>query len=292
MIIAHELEKKYGQHTALDNVSVRVEAGSIVGFVGPNGAGKSTTLRIIAGLESADSGTSEIDGERSGRLSSPWSKMGTLLDRQGVNGELTAVRAVRALGEAYGVPSSEMEEILDTVDLMHAKNRKVKTFSLGMKQRLNLALALIAHPDYLLLDEPMNGLDPDGIMWLREFFGSFRDEGGGILLSSHTLTEVEAVADEIVVIKEGRTVWTGSTDRMSGASGSVVAADDNVRLVDVLRRREYEFSSDSDLVHVAAVEPGTLGRVLYEEGVVVTHLTEERTSLEQLYLSLKGNGEN
>ena len=292
MIIAHELEKKYGQHTALDNVSVRVEAGSIVGFVGPNGAGKSTTLRIIAGLESADSGTSEIDGERSGRLSSPWSKMGTLLDRQGVNGELTAVRAVRALGEAYGVPSSEMEEILDTVDLMHAKNRKVKTFSLGMKQRLNLALALIAHPDYLLLDEPMNGLDPDGIMWLREFFGSFRDEGGGILLSSHTLTEVEAVADEIVVIKEGRTVWTGSTDRMSGASGSVVAADDNGRLVDVLRRREYEFSSDSDLVHVAAVEPGTLGRVLYEEGVVVTHLTEERMSLEQLYLSLKGNGEN
>lgn len=292
MIIAHELEKKYGQHTALDNVSVRVEAGSIVGFVGPNGAGKSTTLRIIAGLESADSGTSEIDGERSGRLSSPWSKMGTLLDRQGVNGELTAVRAVRALGEAYGVPSSEMEEILDTVDLMHAKNRKVKTFSLGMKQRLNLALALIAHPDYLLLDEPMNGLDPDGIMWLREFFGSFRDEGGGILLSSHTLTEVEAVADEIVVIKEGRTVWTGSTDRMSGASGSVVAADDNGRLVDVLRRREYEFSSDSDLVHVAAVEPSTLGRVLYEEGVVVTHLTEERTSLEQLYLSLKGNGEN
>ena len=292
MIIAHELEKKYGQHTALDNVSVRVEAGSIVGFVGPNGAGKSTTLRIIAGLESADSGISEIDGERSGRLSSPWSKMGTLLDRQGVNGELTAVRAVRALGEAYGVPSSEMEEILDTVDLMHAKNRKVKTFSLGMKQRLNLALALIAHPDYLLLDEPMNGLDPDGIMWVREFFGFFRDEGGGILLSSHTLTEVEAVADEIVVIKEGRTVWTGSTDRMSGASGSVVAADDNGRLVDVLRRREYEFSSDSDLVHVAAVEPGTLGRVLYEEGVVVTHLTEERTSLEQLYLSLKGNGEN
>ena len=292
MIIAHELEKKYGQHTALDNVSVRVEAGSIVGFVGPNGAGKSTTLRIIAGLESADSGISEIDGERSGRLSSPWSKMGTLLDRQGVNGELTAVRAVRALGEAYGVPSSEMEEILDTVDLMHAKNRKVKTFSLGMKQRLNLALALIVHPDYLLLDEPMNGLDPDGIMWLREFFGFFRDEGGGILLSSHTLTEVEAVADEIVVIKEGRTVWTGSTDRMSGASGSVVAADDNGRLVDVLRRREYEFSSDSDLVHVAAVEPGTLGRVLYEEGVVVTHLTEERTSLEQLYLSLKGNGEN
>ena len=292
MIIAHELEKKYGQHTALDNVSVRVEAGSIVGFVGPNGAGKSTTLRIIAGLESADSGTSEIDGERSGRLSSPWSKMGTLLDRQGVNGELTAVRAVRALGEAYGVPSSEMEEILDTVDLMYAKNRKVKTFSLGMKQRLNLALALIAHPDYLLLDEPMNGLDPDGIMWLREFFGSFRDEGGGILLSSHTLTEVEAVADEIVVIKEGRTVWTGSTDRMSGASGSVVAADDNGKLVDVLRRREYEFSRDSDLVHVAAVEPGTLGRVLYEEGVVVTHLTEERTSLEQLYLSLKGNGEN
>lgn len=292
MIIAHELEKKYGQHTALDNVSVRVEAGSIVGFVGPNGAGKSTTLRIIAGLESADSGTSEIDGERSGRLSSPWSKMGTLLDRQGVNGELTAVRAVGALGEAYGVPSSEMEEILDTVDLMYAKNRKVKTFSLGMKQRLNLALALIAHPDYLLLDEPMNGLDPDGIMWLREFFGSFRDEGGGILLSSHTLTEVEAVADEIVVIKEGRTVWTGSTDRMSGASGSVVAADDNGKLVDVLRRRAYEFSSDSDLVHVAAVEPGTLGRVLYEEGVVVTHLTEERTSLEQLYLSLKGNGEN
>jgi len=292
VIIAHELEKKYGQHTALDNVSVRVEAGSIVGFVGPNGAGKSTTLRIIAGLESADSGISEIDGERSGRLSSPWSKMGTLLDRQGVNGELTAVRAVRALGEAYGVPSSEMEEILDTVDLMHAKNRKVKTFSLGMKQRLNLALALIAHPDYLLLDEPMNGLDPDGIMWLREFFGFFRDEGGGILLSSHTLTEVEAVADEIVVIKEGRTVWTGSTDRMSGASGSVVAADDNGRLVDVLRRREYEFSGDSDLVHVAAVEPGTLGRVLYEEGVVVTHLTEERTSLEQLYLSLKGNGEN
>ena len=286
MIIAKALKKQYGNQVAIEHVDIRVEPGSIVGFVGPNGAGKSTSLRIIAGLEVPDSGTCEIDGEPAGHLSSPWSQVGTLLDRQGVNGELTATRAIRAIGDAYGVPAKQAMEVLDIVDLTRAQNRKVRTFSLGMKQRLNLAIALVANPDYLILDETMNGLDPDGIMWLRDFFRRYRDEGGGILLSSHTLTEVEAVADEIIVIKGGRTVWAGGKSEMTTSSGSMISTNDNQRLMALLKKQGYEAVETAGFVSVSGIEPDVLGAGAFEAGLIVTHLTKDTANLEKLYLAL------
>lgn len=287
MITVESLQKTYGAQVAVKDISLSVDPGTIVGFVGPNGSGKSTTLRMIAGLEKPDSGRCLIDGVQAGHLESPWSKMGTLLDRQGVNGELTALRALLALGAAYNVPQSQLDKTLDMVGLTHAGSRKVKTFSLGMKQRLNLALALIAHPDYLILDEPMNGLDPDGIIWLREFFQRYRDEGGGILLSSHTLAEVEAIADEVVVIKGGSTIWSGNMADFRAQQGSVVSTTDNKRLRVVLTDNGYKHSIDCDgVIHVADADPKVLGKLLHAKDFVVTHLSQSRSSLEQLYLSL------
>lgn len=287
MITVESLQKIYGSQVAVKDISLSVDPGTIVGFVGPNGSGKSTTLRMIAGLEKPDSGRCLIDGVQAGHLESSWSKMGTLLDRQGVNGELTALRALLALGAAYNVPQSQLDKTLDMVGLTHAGSRKVKTFSLGMKQRLNLALALIAHPDYLILDEPMNGLDPDGIIWLREFFQRYRDEGGGILLSSHTLAEVEAIADEVVVVKGGSTIWSGNMADFRAQQGSVVSTTDNKRLRVVLTDNGYKHSIDCDgVIHVADADPKVLGRLLHAKDFVVTHLSQSRSSLEQLYLSL------
>lgn len=286
MIVVKSLQKKYGAITALKDVSFEVKPGSIVGFVGPNGSGKSTTLRIVSGLESCDAGTCAVDGEPYSHVKNPWSKLGTLLDRQGINGELTGMRALQSVAAAYSVPDARVKFLMETVNLANAQNRKVKTFSLGMKQRLSLAIALIANPRYLILDEPMNGLDPDGILWLRNFLSSYRDEGGGILLSSHTLSEVETLGDSFVVIKSGVVVWSGSKVALDGSTGSIVSAENQEKLYEVLKRQQYEFFTEGNIVHVRNIKSSELGHLLYRAGIIITHLSSERNSLENLYLSL------
>lgn len=289
MIRAESLQKKYGTVAALRDVSLSVNSGEIVGFIGPNGSGKSTSLRIISGLEREDQGSCTIDGEPAGRISHPWSTVATLLDRQGVNGELSASRALSALASAYKVSSDRVTSLLAAVGLDQAKDRKVRTFSLGMKQRLNIALALIAEPTYLILDEPMNGLDPDGILWFREFLFTYRNRGCGILLSSHTLSEVEAIADTFVMIKNGSTVWQGSKAQLARTAHSKVAATDQALLCAVLEKLKYQFVSEEGRVFVRDVPPETLGPILYHEGVALTHLGEVSNSLEDLYLSFSSD---
>lgn len=290
MIKVSCLQKKYGDIRALEDVSLTVETGQIVGFVGPNGSGKSTTLRIIAGLEKADSGNCTVDGVEAGKLADPWSKLATLLDRQGVNGELTAMHAMSALGAAYGVPSERIMSLIGTVGLDHARHRRVKSFSLGMKQRLNIALALLAEPSYLILDEPMNGLDPDGILWLRDFLSNYRNQGGGVLLSSHTLSEVEIISDVFVIIKNGQTVWTGTKEKLVSGTTTHVTAQQQSVLVDALKRLDYAFEIVANGIFVKEVSPVVLGPKLVNLGVPITCLKEVDRSLEDVYLSFSSEG--
>lgn len=285
MIEVKSLQKRYGNVVALKDVSLTVEKGQVVGFVGPNGSGKSTTLRIISGLERCDLGVCTVDGVDAGSLSDSWAKLATLLDRQGVNGELTALQAMQALGAAYGVPSERINSLIEMVGLDYAKRRKVRAFSLGMKQRLNIALALIAEPKYLVLDEPMNGLDPDGILWLRDFLLSYRSQGGGVLLSSHTLSEVEIISDVFVVIKNGVTVWRGGKERLLDRATTYVEAQDQSVLVDTLNQLGYEFEVRADGVYVQRESPALLGPKLVSQGVPITCLKEVDKSLEDIYLS-------
>lgn len=291
MIDVISLQKRYGNISALTNVSLSVARGQVVGFVGPNGSGKSTTLRIISGLERCDSGRCTVDGIDAANLSHPWSKLATVLDRQGVNGELTALQAMQALGSAYGVPSERITSLIEMVGLGYAKRRRVRSYSLGMKQRLSLALALLAEPDYLVLDEPMNGLDPDGILWLRNFLLNYRSQGGGVLLSSHTLSEVEIISDVFVIIKDGITVWKGPKEQLLDSATTHVKAQDQSSLLKALDRLGYEFEVHADGVYVQKEFPASLGPKLVSEGVPITCLKEVDRSLEDIYLSFSKENE-
>ncbi|OAN36612.1 ATP-binding cassette domain-containing protein [Microbacterium sp. H83] len=205
------LTKRYGQRVAVEDLSFAVPRGSIVGLLGPNGAGKSTTLRTIVGLLAPTSGISLIDGSPFSALGSPATHVGVHMDGFGFEGGITARRHLEICRLAAGAPRGRVEDVLDEVGLSADARRRVKTFSTGMTQRLGLAAALIGSPRTLILDEPANGLDPDGIRWLRGFLRGFADRGGTVLIASHQLAELEQVVDEVVVIKR-RTLFAGRLD--------------------------------------------------------------------------------
>lgn len=202
------LTKRYGRRTAVEDLSFVVPRGSIVGLLGPNGAGKSTTLRAIVGLLAPTSGASLIDGVPFSALDNPASHVGVHMDGFGFELGITARRHVEISRLAAGAPPSRVDEVLDEVGLAADARRRVKTFSTGMAQRLGLATALVGSPRTLILDEPANGLDPDGIRWLRRFLGGFAERGGTVLVSSHQLAELEQFVDEVVVIKQ-RALFAG-----------------------------------------------------------------------------------
>lgn len=213
------LTKRYGQRTAVEKLSFVVPRGSIVGLLGPNGAGKSTTLRAIVGLLRPSSGDSLIDGVPFSALDNPASHVGVHMDGFGFEAGISARRHLEICRLAAGAPRSRVDEVLDEVGLAADARRRVKTFSTGMAQRLGLATALVGSPRTLVLDEPANGLDPDGIRWLRRFLRAFAERGGTVLLSSHQLAELEQVVDEVVVIKR-RALFAGRL-------GDLVTSDDD-----------------------------------------------------------------
>jgi len=222
MITATSLTKRYGPVTAVDDASFRCHQGTITGFLGPNGAGKSTTLRMITGLARPDSGTATIAGRPFARLPNPARVVGTLLDASAMNTGRTARATLRIAATVTGVPARRADELLEAVGLSGAAGRRVGTYSLGMRQRLGLALALIGEPSVLILDEPANGLDPEGIAWIRGLLRGFADRGGTVLLSSHLLPEVQATADHLVIIAGGRIAAAGSTASLLAAAGQTL----------------------------------------------------------------------
>lgn len=287
MIEIENVSKRYGNVVAVSDVSLQVGPGSIVGFVGPNGAGKSTTLRMCVGMEQPDSGACLIDGTPVRGLPSPWSLFGCVLDRQGVIGGITGGVAMRSVARGYGIPNDRVEAVAEQVGIAYAADRRVGSYSLGMKQRLNLAIALLAEPRYLILDEPMNGLDPDGIIWLRDFLRTFRDKGGGVLLSSHTLSEVQEIADSLTIIMGARVSWAGAVEDAIASRGRIfVSTTENDRLVEVCRRAGIDACLGDGVVLVRSDEPEALGILLRDNAFVPLRLEVESTSLEDFYLSV------
>ncbi|WP_329007523.1 ATP-binding cassette domain-containing protein [Micromonospora rifamycinica] len=288
MITVDHLTKRYGPHPAVDDVSFRCEPGTVTGFLGPNGAGKSTTMRMLCGLTRPTSGTATVAGQPYRELPNPGREVGVLLDASaqhvGRSGRETLTLAARTMG----VDADRVPAVLDRVGLNPvAAKRRVGAYSLGMRQRLGLALALLGEPRVLVLDEPANGLDPEGIFWMRGLLRDFADRGGTVLLSSHLLREVEAVADRLVVIGGGRVVAQGGKDELLAGAGTLVRARDPHALRLTLDRAGLDATAGADGGCVVHAEPDAVGQAAADAGLVLTELRPAGGGgLEQLFLTL------
>lgn len=292
MITTHQLRKSYGRTPVVDDVSFDCQPGTVTGFLGPNGAGKSTTLRMITGLTRPDDGSATVNGRRYGDLGNPARVVGTLLDASAMHTGRTGRATLRIAADLAGVDASEVDRILDLVGLAgKAADRRVGAYSLGMRQRLGIGQALIGAPRALILDEPANGLDPDGIAWLRGLLRDFADRGGTVLLSSHLLSEVQATVDRLVVISAGHVVAQGALDDLLTSSGLVVRATDTGALLRALDDALIDHCLHEDgsitLEKHAGVDAERVARLAAAAGVLLVELRDgDRTGLEQLFFSL------
>jgi ABC-2 type transport system ATP-binding protein len=289
MIEVENLAKSYGPVRALDSVSFTAQRGRVTGFLGPNGAGKSTTMRLILGLERADHGTARINGRAARSFDDPMVEVGALIDGQGALGGLTARAHLRALAATHGISRARVEELLDLTGLADAAHRRVRGFSLGMKQRLGLAGALLGDPVTLILDEPINGLDPDGVIWVRNLLRGLADEGRCVFLSSHLMSELERIVDDLVIIDAGRVVAGGTlSEVVSGRAGAVeVRARHAHRLAQALEGLGAEVTTTArGTLLVRGPDSDTIGELALQEGIALAELVPVTTSLEEAYLSL------
>ncbi|MPZ96506.1 MAG: ATP-binding cassette domain-containing protein [Propionibacteriales bacterium] len=292
MITAEGLSKRYGGTLAVDNVSFSCSPGTVTGFLGPNGAGKSTTLRMMTGLTRPDAGTSTVAGHRYADLGNPSCVVGSLLDASAMHPGRSGRSTLTIAADLAGVPRSEVDQTLERVGLQgKSADRRVGAYSLGMRQRLGIGQALIARPHVLLLDEPANGLDPEGIMWMRRLLRGFADEGGTVLLSSHLLGEVQATVDRLVVIAGGRVVAEGGLDELLVSTGLVVRSTDVRALRRVLDDDGLAYVDQEDggvlLDTGEGVDAERVARLALAHGLLITELRpSDRTGLEQLFFSL------
>ncbi|WP_153502789.1 ABC transporter ATP-binding protein [Cumulibacter manganitolerans] len=293
-IVASHLTKKYGDATAVDDLSFTVEPGSITGFLGPNGAGKSTTLRMLLGLGSPTSGSSSINGRPYAELTDPLRVVGSVLDPSFHPGR-SGRDHLRVYCAAAGLPDARADEVLSLVGLDKAARRKAGGYSLGMRQRLGLATALLGDPQILILDEPANGLDPEGIAWLRRFLRHLAGQGRTILVSSHLLQEVEQTVDRVVIIAKGRLVREGTVAELSGSLERVtlVRGPDLSRLEAELRRAHpRSVERDAQGLRVTGLPTSEVGEVAFATQTVLHELVDDKKDLEYLYFQLTaGQGE-
>jgi ABC-2 type transport system ATP-binding protein len=284
------LSKKFGSTLAVDDLTFSVESGKITGFLGPNGAGKSTTMRAILGLVRPTSGTTTVLGKRYSELDDPARHVGTLLETFDAHPGRSGRNHLRVLALAAGIPRSRVDEVLALVDLREAGKRRVKGYSLGMRQRLGLAAALLGDPAVLVLDEPANGLDPHGMRWLREFLRSLAAEGRTILISSHVLAEVAQTVDEVVIIHRGKLVRQAAMGEVEAmAAGSTMVRSPHAdRLVALLAEGGIAATATADGRLAVLAPPERVGEIAAAHGIVLHELTVERASLEEVFLELTG----
>jgi ABC-2 type transport system ATP-binding protein len=290
-IEVRSLMKRFGAVTAVDGVSFDVEPGVVTGFLGPNGAGKTTTLRMILGLAHPTSGTATVDGRPYRDLPDPARTVGAVLERSGFHPGRRARDHLRTVARAARIPESRADETLELVALQKAARRRAGQYSLGMRQRLALATALLGDPRILILDEPANGLDPQGIRWLRDFLRWYASQGRTVLVSSHVLAEMAQTADAVIVISRGRVVAQGPiAELIAGRGGAVeVRSPGAERLAAALRSRGFavERSGDNTLV-VTGADVAAVGDLALSEGVAIHGLRERSASLEDVFFDLTG----
>jgi ABC-2 type transport system ATP-binding protein len=288
MIKSQNLTKSFGGRTVVNDVSFRVEPGTVTGFLGANGAGKTTTLRMLSGLSEPDSGQAVVLGGRYRDLANPGRRVGILLDAAAQHDGRRGREALIVSAQMMGVDPRRVDGLLDLVGLDRSAARKrVRHYSLGMRQRLGLAHALLGDPQVLILDEPANGLDPPGMRWMRELLRDFADRGGTVLLSSHLLHEVEALADRLVIIDVGRIVAEGSRAELLAGAGTLVIAPDEAALRAALDAANLPARTARDGGFIVDAEPEDVARAALAGGVVVSRIGPSGGSgLEQLFFDL------
>lgn len=290
MITATNLTKRYGGFTAVHDISFTARPGSVTGFLGPNGAGKSTAMRMMTGLTPPTSGEALVLGRRYRELPNPGRHVGVMLDASAQHPGRTGKEVLTLAARTIGVGPTAVAHGLATVGLTDKEaGRRVRNYSLGMRQRLGLAAALIGDPEVLILDEPANGLDPQGIHWMRGLLRGFADRGGTVLLSSHLLSEVQIVADELVIIGNGRIVAEGTVEDLLQQQGTRVRSTDDAALADALTRAGVEVTS-SPAGLLAQTSSEAVGRVALDARIVLTDLASGSAGgLEELFLTLTAN---
>ena len=294
--MAHAIEvsgltKRFGPVLAVDDLSFTADEGRVVGFLGPNGAGKTTTLRMLLGLVNPTAGRATVLGSHYVELDDPIHTVGAVLDGGMLHPGRSGRNHLRALGKAAGIPDQRIDDLLQLVALSDAADRRAGGYSLGMRQRLGLAAALLGDPRVLVLDEPANGLDPQGIRWLRDFLRTLASEGRAVLVSSHVLAEVAQTADDVVVINHGRSIAQAPLSEIMARSGGgmKVAGPDVRKLGDLLFQQGAEVSGDSAEILVKDRTGEQIGRVVAEHQLVISELVPVGSSLEEVYLELTGS---
>lgn len=293
MITAEGLTKRFGAKTAVDDVSFTVKPGSVTGFLGPNGAGKSTTMRMIVGLDRPTSGRAAIAGREYRKLRAPLTEVGVLLDAKAVHTGRTARNHLRAMAATHGIPSSRVDEVIDLAGIGSVARKRAGGFSLGMGQRLGIASALLGDPHTLILDEPVNGLDPEGVRWVRQFVRHAASEGRTVLLSSHLMSEMAQTADHVIVMGRGRVLadaplpelvrsWTRNTVRVRTPRPADLAAAVGGPDVEIV-------SSAPDLLDIVGLPAARIGDLAADRGIALHELTPTTGSLEDAYLALTGD---
>ena len=290
MIEVRGLTRRYGDVLAVDDLDFTVEPGKVTGFLGPNGAGKSTTMRIVLGLDRPTSGTALVNGRSCAALAEPLREVGALLDPGSAHPGRTGRGHLRVAARTNGIPQRRVDEVIDQVGLGRAARRRIKGYSLGMRQRLGIAAALLGDPRVLLFDEPVNGLDLDGVRWIRGLLRRLADEGRTVLVSSHLLSEVEQVADRLVVIGRGRLIADATTEQILDGLGNVrvrVRTAEPDRLLAALRERGLEAHRvDARELRVEGSTAEEVGELVHALHIPLHHLSEVRNTLEDAYVEL------
>ncbi|MFH7324344.1 ABC transporter ATP-binding protein [Aeromicrobium sp. JJY06] len=288
MITVDSLSKSYGGHTAVDDVSFTARPGRVTGFLGPNGAGKSTTMRVMVGLTPPSSGDVHVLGRRFSDLPDPGREVGVLLDASAQHAGRTGREILTIAAMTMGLPRTRVDEMLQRVSLTPVEaGRRVRNYSLGMRQRLGIATALLGDPEVLILDEPANGLDPAGIRWMRDLLRGFADDGGTVLLSSHLLHEIEVIADDLVVIGNGRIVAQGSKEELLASAGTLVRAADGAALAAALQTAGIAARPTAEGAVLAESDLTSVGNAAFAAGIPVLELrAADGARLEEMFLSL------
>ncbi|AKK04028.1 ABC transporter ATP-binding protein [Corynebacterium epidermidicanis] len=297
MIEVSGLTKHYGAVRAVEDLSFSVQPGIVTGFLGPNGAGKSTTMRMILGLDQPTAGSALIDGKKYSELKNPLREVGALLDAKALHPARSARNHLKWIAQSNGIPTSRVDEVLGLVGLADVAKKRAGGFSLGMGQRLGLAMALLGDPHTLILDEPVNGLDPEGIRWVRDFLKALAAEGRSILVSSHLLSEMAMTADHLVVIGRGQLVAdTPTYDFVKNNSHTsvVVRTGHLAEFQKVLQEEQisFEMETDAEQRPVLVISDSTtdhIGALAYSTGVMLYELSERRASLEDAFLQMTGH---
>ena len=287
MIETQDICKQFDGRQVLQDVTLRADDGQVTGFIGPNGAGKSTLMKIILGLIPQDSGTTRIDGLAYHEHAAPMIGVGSMISAEWLPARMTAEGILRYACETHALEADRIGKVLEAVGLATVARRRIGGYSLGMRQRLGIGLALLGEPRNLVLDEPVNGLDPNGVLWLRGLLRAEADRGTAVLLSSHLMSELELVADRVVMLSAGKVVREGAIGELKRDERGVVYIEspDLESVVASLRREGIDVERSGAGARVASEDPLAIGRIAFAAGAGLTHLSAETESLEEMFLS-------